>query len=71
MVTGPRQCGKTTLVRDLVGGKREFIYAEGRSPSATILLLRQCPACGRDPNSLRSLGPSGLRYYNTSFDTRK
>ena len=25
MVTGPRQCGKTTLVRDLVGGKREFI----------------------------------------------
>jgi uncharacterized protein len=25
MVTGPRQCGKTTLVRDFVGGKREFI----------------------------------------------
>src|SRR5258708_26330981 len=25
MVTGPCQCGKTTLVRDLVGGKREFI----------------------------------------------
>ena len=24
MVMGPRQCGKTTLVRDLVGGKREF-----------------------------------------------
>jgi hypothetical protein len=25
MVTGPRQCGKTTLVRDLVTGQREFI----------------------------------------------
>ena len=25
MVTGPRQCGKTTLVRDLVARNREFI----------------------------------------------
>jgi predicted AAA+ superfamily ATPase len=25
MVTGSRQCGKTTLVRDLVVGNREFI----------------------------------------------
>lgn len=25
MVTGPRQCGKTTLVRDLVASEREFI----------------------------------------------
>ena len=24
MVTGPRQCGKTTLVRDLVGGARAY-----------------------------------------------
>src|SRR6266436_5884037 len=25
--------------------------AEGRSPSATVLVLRQCLACGRDSNS--------------------
>src|SRR5215470_9896234 len=25
MITGPRQCGKTTLVRDLVASQREFI----------------------------------------------
>jgi predicted AAA+ superfamily ATPase len=25
MVIGPRQCGKTTLVRDLVAAEREFI----------------------------------------------
>jgi uncharacterized protein len=25
MVIGPRQCGKTTLVHDLIGGKREFV----------------------------------------------
>ncbi len=25
MVTGPRQCGKTTLVRDLIATKREFV----------------------------------------------
>src|SRR5215469_13082447 len=25
MVVGPRQCGKTTLVHDLIGGKREFV----------------------------------------------
>ena len=26
MVTGPRQCGKTTLVRDLVATDREFSF---------------------------------------------
>lgn len=31
MVTGPRQCGKTTLVRDLVSGKLEFITMDDHS----------------------------------------
>jgi hypothetical protein len=44
MVTGPRQCGKTTLVRDLVTGNREFltmdddtILASARSDPAGLV----------------------------------
>src|SRR6266567_4026837 len=39
MVTGPRQCGKTTLVRDLVATDREFITMDDdtvRAPHAAI-----------------------------------
>ena len=41
LVTGPRQCGKTTLVQNLVSGNREFltldddtVLAAGRSDRA-------------------------------------
>ena len=44
LVLGPRQCGKTTLVRDLVKGKREFLsldddtlLAAARSDPAGLL----------------------------------
>jgi uncharacterized protein len=44
LVTGPRQCGKTTLVRDLVAGKRAFltmdddtVLASARSDPAGLL----------------------------------
>ncbi|MGH9606985.1 MAG: ATP-binding protein [Terracidiphilus sp.] len=44
LVTGPRQCGKTTLVRDLVKGRRQFItmdddtlLASARSDPAGLL----------------------------------
>jgi predicted AAA+ superfamily ATPase len=38
MVTGPRQCGKTTLVRDLVSGKREFITMDDDTVLAVFWL---------------------------------
>ncbi len=31
LVTGPRQCGKTTLVRSLVAAGREFITMDNRN----------------------------------------
>jgi hypothetical protein len=41
MVAGPRQCGTTTLVRDLVAGNREFITMD----ADTVLAAARC-----DPN---------------------
>jgi len=36
MVTGPRQCGKTTPVRDLVAGNREFITTDDGTVLAAV-----------------------------------
>ena len=41
LVTGPRQCGKTTLVRDLVAGKREFLTMDDET---TLASARSDPA---------------------------
>src|ERR1700687_4746731 len=45
--------------------------AEGRSPSATVLLLRQCLACGRDFEFSRSSERVGLRCCNTPFHAKE
>src|SRR5208283_4856629 len=39
MVTGPRQRGKTTLVRDLVASNREFITLDDDTVLACVLLI--------------------------------
>lgn len=65
LVTGPRQCGKTTLVRDLVKGKREFltmdddtILASARSdPAGLVRGLDKCTIdeVQRAPDLLRAI----------------
>jgi hypothetical protein len=55
MVTGPRQCGKTTLVRDLIAGKREFITMDDDTVLAaarsdpTGLGIKLVPGGGVEP----------------------
>src|SRR5664279_3545540 len=65
MVTGPRQCGKTTLVRDLVAEDREFhtmdddtILASARSdPSGLVRGLDKATIdeVQRAPDLLRAI----------------
>jgi uncharacterized protein len=52
MVIGPRQCGKTTLVRDLVGGRREFLTLD----DDTVLASAHSDPAGL----LRSLGKATI-----------
>jgi len=60
MVTGPRQCGKTTLVRDLVTGNREFItmdddtvLAAARSDPTRLVRALDRTTTGRSTASAR------------------
>ena len=65
LITGPRQCGKTTLVRDLVNGKREFltldddtVLASARSdPAGLVRGLNKCTIdeVQRAPDLLRAI----------------
>jgi hypothetical protein len=65
LVTGPRQCGKTTLVRDLIAGHREYltldddtILAAARSdPAGLVRGLDRCTIdeVQRAPDLLRSI----------------
>jgi len=65
LVTGPRQCGKTTLVRDLIPGNREFltlddeiVLASARSdPAGLVRGLDKCTIdeIQRAPDLLRSI----------------
>ena len=70
MVTGPRQCGKTTLIRDLVSGSREFlsldddtVLASARSDPAGLIR-------GLDQSALDEVqrAPELLRAIKRSVD---
>jgi uncharacterized protein len=41
MVTGPRQCRKTTLVRDLLAGNREFVTMDDDAVLAALRFWRE------------------------------
>src|ERR1700730_19062082 len=68
MVTGPRQCGKTTLVPDLVAGNREFITmdddtvlaAAGSDPTGVVRALDRTTIdeVQRVPDLLRAIKKS-------------
>lgn len=71
IVTGPRQCGKTTLVRELIGGKRRYLTLDNKT---TRLAARTDPTgLVRDLDRAIidevQLAPELLRAIKESIDT--
>jgi uncharacterized protein len=53
LINGPRQCGKTTLVRDLVGGRRTYLTLD----DDTVLAAARADPAG----FLRGLDRASIR----------
>jgi predicted AAA+ superfamily ATPase len=70
MVTGPRQCGNTTPVRDLVAGNREFITMDDDTVLAAARSVPTGLVCALDRTTIDEVQrvPDLLRGIKKSVD---